>query len=109
MFQILFHLKDYAGAYRETRDAYLKATNELKLATAPHKTARDAYVAAIATYTPSPSTSKLGVKEIQDLLHTFCARSSPSAFHPTFPSRLLSLVQTCSFATAHVILCLLLP
>ena len=33
--QILFDLEDYAGTYRETRDAYLKAANELKLATGP--------------------------------------------------------------------------
>jgi len=45
-FQILFDLEDYAGTYRETRDAYLKAANELKLATGPYKAARDAYVAA---------------------------------------------------------------
>ena len=36
-----------------TRDAYLKAANELKLATGPYKAARDAYVAATATYTKS--------------------------------------------------------
>jgi hypothetical protein len=42
---------EYAGTYRETRDAYLKAANELKLATGPYKAARDAYVAATATYT----------------------------------------------------------
>ena len=53
MFQILFDLEDYAGTYRETRDAYLKAANELKLATGPYKAARDAYVAATATYTKS--------------------------------------------------------
>merc|ERR1712167_448769 len=41
MFQILFDLEDYAGTYRETRDAYLKAANELKLATGPYKAARD--------------------------------------------------------------------
>merc|ERR1711865_255178 len=39
--------------YRATRDAYLKAANELKLATGPYKAARDAYVAATATYTKS--------------------------------------------------------
>jgi len=33
------------------RDAYLKAANELKLATGPYKAARDAYVAASATFT----------------------------------------------------------
>ena len=37
----------------ETRGAYLKAANELKLATGPYKAARDAYVAATATYTKS--------------------------------------------------------
>ena len=36
-----------------TRDAYMKAANELKLATGPYKAARDAYVAATATYTKS--------------------------------------------------------
>jgi hypothetical protein len=45
--------QDYAGTYRETRNAYLKAANQLKLATGPYKAARDAYVAATATYTKS--------------------------------------------------------
>eukprot|EP00960_Hanusia_phi_P078465 768818-Hanusia_phi.AAC.14 len=49
----LFDLEDYAGTYRETRNAYLKAANQLKLATGPYKAARDAYVAATATYTKS--------------------------------------------------------
>ncbi len=49
----LSDLEDYAGTYRETRNAYLKATNQLKLATGPYKTARDAYVAATATCTKS--------------------------------------------------------
>ncbi len=38
---------------RATRDAYLQAANELKLATGPYKAARDAYVAGTATYTKS--------------------------------------------------------
>ena len=46
-------VQDYATTYRATRDAYLKAANELKLATGPYKAARDAYVAATATYTKS--------------------------------------------------------
>ena len=33
MFALLFDLEDYAGTYRETRNAYLKAANQLKLAT----------------------------------------------------------------------------
>ena len=53
MFALLFDLGDYATTYRATRDAYLKAANELKLATGPYKAARDAYVAATATYTKS--------------------------------------------------------
>ena len=53
MIQKLFDLEDYAGTYRETRNAYLKAANQLKLATGPYKAARDAYVAATATYTKS--------------------------------------------------------
>ena len=32
MFALLFDLEDYATTYRATRDAYLKAANELKLA-----------------------------------------------------------------------------
>jgi hypothetical protein len=48
-----FNLEDYTGTYRETRDAYLKAASELKLATGPYKAARDAYVAATTTYTKS--------------------------------------------------------
>ena len=42
-----------ATTYRATRDAYLKAANELKLATGPYKAARDTYVAGTATYTKS--------------------------------------------------------
>ena len=53
MFALLFDLEDYATTYRATRDAYLKAANELKLATGPYKAARDAYVAGTATYTKS--------------------------------------------------------
>ena len=43
----------YAGVYTSTHDTYLSAANELKLATGPYKAARDAYVAATATYTKS--------------------------------------------------------
>ena len=46
-------LEDFAATYRETRDAYLGAANALKMATGPYKAARDAYVAASATYTKS--------------------------------------------------------
>ena len=53
MFALLFDLGDYATTYRATRDAYLKAANELKLATGPYKAARDGYVAGTATYTKS--------------------------------------------------------
>ena len=53
VFALLFDLEDYATTYRATRDAYLKAANELKLATGPYKAARDAHVAATATYTKS--------------------------------------------------------
>jgi len=45
--------EDYATTYRATRDAYLKAVNEMKLATGPYKAAREAYVEATATYTNS--------------------------------------------------------
>jgi hypothetical protein len=46
-----FFLQDYAGTYRETRNTYQKVANQLKLVTGPHKTDRDAYVAATDTYT----------------------------------------------------------
>ena len=48
-----FDLEQYAITYRSKRDAYIKAANELKLATGPYKAARDAYVVATATYTKS--------------------------------------------------------
>jgi len=35
MFGLLFDLGDYATTYRATRDAYLKAANELKLGMHP--------------------------------------------------------------------------
>lgn len=41
---------DFHTVFRASRDAYLKAANELKLATGPYKAARDAYVAAMQTY-----------------------------------------------------------
>ena len=44
------HPSPRLGTYRVTN---LKAANELKLATGPYKAARDAYVAATATYTKS--------------------------------------------------------
>ncbi len=39
--------------YRETRNTYLKTANQLKLTSGPYKVARDAYVAATATYANS--------------------------------------------------------
>ena len=48
-----FELEDYATEYEKRRTVYLTAANELKLATGPYKAARDAYVAATATYTKS--------------------------------------------------------
>ena len=49
----LFDLEDYAGTYRETRNAYLKAANQLKLATGPsrYKAAR-----GMLTLLPPPPT-----------------------------------------------------
>lgn len=51
-----FDLEDYATTYRATRDAYLKAANELKLATGPYKSARDSYVQATGSYVDSLKT-----------------------------------------------------
>lgn len=45
-----FDLEDYATTYRATRDAYLKAANEMKLATGPYKSARNAYKNAAQQY-----------------------------------------------------------
>lgn len=45
-----FDLEDYATTYRATRDAYLKAANELKLATGPYKAAQNSYFQAVETY-----------------------------------------------------------
>ncbi len=45
--------RDYAAPYTTSRNTYLKAAAALKLATGPYKAARDAYVAATATYTKS--------------------------------------------------------
>lgn len=42
--------EDAMTYYRATRDAYLKAANELRLATGPYHAARDAYRAATDTY-----------------------------------------------------------
>ena len=43
----------YAEPYDTARTTYLDAASALKLATGPYKAARDAYVAATATYTKS--------------------------------------------------------
>ena len=48
-----FNLEEYATTYRATRNSYLKAASDLKLATGPYKAARDAYVVATSTYTKS--------------------------------------------------------
>ena len=45
-----FDLEDYATTYRATRDAYLKALNELKLGTGPYKAAQKSYYIAQKTY-----------------------------------------------------------
>ena len=45
-----FDLESYATTYRATRDAYLVALNEFKLATGPYHAARDAYVLASQAY-----------------------------------------------------------
>jgi hypothetical protein len=45
--------RDYAAPYTTSRNTYLQAAAALKLATGPYKAARDAYVAATATYTKS--------------------------------------------------------
>ena len=47
---LAFDLEDYATTYRATRDAYLKAANELKLATGPYKAAQKSYNEAVQTY-----------------------------------------------------------
>ena len=44
---------DYAKPYDTARGTYLTAAQALKEATGPYKAARDAYVAATATYTKS--------------------------------------------------------
>ena len=44
---------DYAAPYEENRAAYLADAEALKKATGPYKAARDAYVAATATFTKS--------------------------------------------------------
>ena len=46
-------VSDYATPYDTARGTYLKDAQALKEATGPYKAARDAYVAATATYTKS--------------------------------------------------------
>ena len=45
-----FDVEDYAGTYRMSRDAYLKAANEHLLAHGPWAAARDAYAKGMGTY-----------------------------------------------------------
>jgi hypothetical protein len=52
--QLVFDLvNDYAKPYDKARATYLTDAAALKEATGPYKAARDAYVAATATYTKS--------------------------------------------------------
>jgi hypothetical protein len=53
MFSLLFDDGDSVGTYLEARTAYLKAANELKLATGPYAAARDAYITAMVAHTKS--------------------------------------------------------
>jgi len=53
-----FDLEDNATTYRATRDAYLKAANEMKLATGPYKAAREAYRQVAFSYTKSLTNGK---------------------------------------------------
>jgi len=46
-----FDINDYVTTYRATRDAFLKATNELQLAIGPYMAAKEAYQSASAVYT----------------------------------------------------------
>ena len=50
---LAYDIEDYATTYRATRDSYLKAANELKLATGPYAAAKDSYVAANIRYNAS--------------------------------------------------------
>jgi hypothetical protein len=53
-----FDLEDYATTYRATRDAYLKAANELQLASGPYKSARNTYQQAAFGYIKSLGNGK---------------------------------------------------
>jgi ABC-type transporter lipoprotein component MlaA len=56
MFSLLVDIditSDYATPYESNRAAYLADAEALKKATGPYKAARDAYVAATATFTKS--------------------------------------------------------
>ena len=53
-----FDLEDYATTYRNTRDAYLKAANELQLASGPYKSARNTYQQAAFGYIGSLGNGK---------------------------------------------------
>ena len=56
MFSLLLDIDlqtDYATPYETNRAAYLADAEALKKATGPYKAARDAYVAATATFTKS--------------------------------------------------------
>jgi len=45
-----FDLEDYATTYRATKEAYLKAANELQQASAPFNSARDSYRVAASQF-----------------------------------------------------------
>ena len=61
--------EDLLTTYRATRDAYLKAKNELKLATAPAHAARAGYAAAYQAYMNNSNCANWGpTKTPEDLL-----------------------------------------
>ena len=59
-------MEDYAGTYRETRDAYLNAANELKLLPDPKKAALEASVKKPAEKPPTKMAQRDSNRETRD-------------------------------------------
>lgn len=63
MYQPQFDLEDYASTLRATRDRFLKAKNELDLATGPYDAAKTAYVEAVKNYLNYDNCADFGVDD----------------------------------------------
>ena len=63
VYQPQFDLEDYATTFRSSRDRFLKAKNELDLATGPYDAAKTAYIEAVRSYLNYDNCADFGVDD----------------------------------------------